>query len=288
MKKSLLFIFAFLGVMLISYFLISAIGEKKLRNLVEEETAAMFGKVGKTTLDIVTEREIKNLPEPVKRWLRFSGVIGKERVLSARIKQRGSFRMSKEKGWIPFEAEEYFTIEEPAFLWYAKMEMAPFFYVTGRDYYFEGKGNMLIKMASIVTIADAKGEKVDQGSALRFLNEIMWFPSAALSDYIYWEEIDNYSSKAIISFGDVTASAVFFFDERGALKNMQADRYSDVGEGKFSLEKWTTPISGYKKINNILLPYKGSAVWQYKNGDFEYIKLEVTDIEYNNPVLYER
>jgi len=286
MKKAFLYLFLFLVVMLISYFIAATLGENNLRNNFEEEVAKMYETVSDDPQPIVTEREIYYLPDPVKRWLRYSEVIGKEKVVSARLKQRGFFKMAADKEWIPFDAEEYYRVDKPAFLWWTKMKLAPFFYVTGRDKYYEGKGNMLIKIASIVTVADATGDEINQGTLLRFLNEIMWFPSAALSDYIYWEEIDKNSARATMSYGDVSASAVFFFDDKGAFVNMTADRYSDMGGGKFSMEKWSTPVGAYDRISNILIPSKGSAIWHYKSGDFEYIKLEVTDIEYNNPSLY--
>ena len=287
MRKTIFFILIFLAVMIISYFIATTISENNLNNKVAEETNEMFNKVKDVRPQTVTEAEIKNLPEPVRRWLRYSGVIGKEKVVSVRLKQKGFFRMKADKDWMPFDAEEYYTVNEPAFIWRVKMKMAPFFYVTGRDRYYDGKGNMLIKLASIVTVADGKGYQIDQGTLLRFLNEMMWFPSAALSYYINWEGIDKNSARATMTWGDVTASAIFVFDNKGALVTMTADRYCDVGDGKFKLEKWATPIEAYKKINNILIPYKGAAMWKFKSGDFEYIKLEVTDIEYNNPSLYE-
>jgi hypothetical protein len=287
MKKTILFVLIFLGVMIISYFIATTVGEKALRNKVAEETTEMFEKVKDVHPQIVTEADIKSLPEPVRRWLRYSEVIGKEKVVSVRLKQKGFFRMKKDKDWMPFEAEEYYTVNEPAFIWQAKMKMAPFFYATGRDRYYEGRGNMIIKLASIVTVADGKGDEIDQGTLLRFLNEMMWFPSAALSYYINWEGIDKNSARATMSCGDITASAIFVFDEKGALVTMTADRYCDIGDGKFRMEKWATPIEAYGRVNKILLPYKGTGMWQFKNGDFEYIKLEVTDIEYNNPLLYE-
>lgn len=277
----------FLAVMLVSFFIAETISENNLRKKVAEETNEMFNKVKDVRPQIVTEADVKSLPEPVRRWLRYSEVIGKEKVVSVRLKQKGFFRMKEDKDWMPFDAEEYYTVNEPAFIWHVKMKMAPFFYVTGRDRYFEGKGNMLIKLASIVTVADAKVNKIDQGTLLRFLNEMMWFPSAALSYYINWETVDKNSSRAIMTWGDVTASAIFVFNDKGALVTMTADRYCDVGDGKFKLEKWATPIEAYKRINNILIPYKGMAMWKFKSGDFEYIKLEVTDIEYNKPSLYE-
>lgn len=286
MKKATVYLIVFLGVMIISYFIATTIGENILRNNFEEEVSKMYKKVGDGSLPVVVEKDIYYLPDPVKRWLRYSEVIGKERVVSVRLKQKGFFKMRIDKDWIPFEAEEYYRVDEPSFLWWAKMKFAPFLYVTGRDKYYEGKGNMLIKIASLVTAADGKGDEINQGTLLRFLNEIMWFPSAALSNYITWEEVDKNSARATMSYGDVTASAIFFFDEKGAFINMTADRYSDIGDSKFSMEKWSTPVAEYGRINNILIPYKGSAIWHYKNGDFEYIRLEVTDIEYNNPSLY--
>jgi hypothetical protein len=287
MKKTILFILIFIGVMIISYFIVTDLSENNLRKQVAKEANEMFDKAKDVRPQILTESDIRSLPEPVKRWLRYSEVIGKEKVVTVRLKQKGFFRMKADKDWMPFDAEEYYTVNEPAFVWHVKMQMAPFFYVTGKDRYFDGKGNMLIKLASIVTVADGKGSKIDQGSLLRFLNEMMWFPSAALSYYINWEVVDKNSARATMTCGDITASAVFEFDGKGAVVNMTADRYCDNGDGKFSLEKWATPIEGYKRINNILIPYKGSGVWKLKSGDFEYIKLEVTDIEYNNPFLYE-
>jgi hypothetical protein len=287
MRKTILFILLFLGVMILSYFIVTTISENALRKQVSGEISEMFNNVKDVHKGIVTEADIKNLPEPVKRWLRYSEVIGKEKVVSIRLKQNGFFRMKIDGAWMPFEAEEYFTVDEPAFIWQAKMKMAPFFYATGRDRYYNGKGNMLFKLASIVTVADGKGYAIDQGTLLRFLNEIMWFPSAALSYYINWEAVDKNSAKATMTWGDVTSSATYLFDEKGALVTMTADRYRDVGEGKFKMDKWATPIDSYKRINKILIPYKGSGVWKLKSGDFEYIKLEITDIEYNTTSIYE-
>ena len=35
---------------------------------------------------------------------------------------------------------------------------------------------MLVKAVSAFTVADAKGEELDQGEMMRYLNEMMWFP----------------------------------------------------------------------------------------------------------------
>jgi hypothetical protein len=144
---------------------------------------------------------------------------------------------------------------------------------------------MLIKIPPFATIADVRGEQINQGALLRYLNEIMWFPSAYLSDYIEWESIDSTSAKATITYGGVTASAILYFDAEGKMTNFEAQRYYIEGD-KSSLETWTTPIKEYRDINGMRLPVKGEGVWKLDSGDFPYIKVEITDIEYDNPSLY--
>ena len=55
--------------------------------------------------------------------------------------------------------------------------------------------------------ADATGPKVDQGALLRYLNETMWFPAAALSPYITWQDKNANSATATMSYESVTAAA---------------------------------------------------------------------------------
>jgi hypothetical protein len=144
---------------------------------------------------------------------------------------------------------------------------------------------MLIKLLFLITLADTRGHELDQGTLVRYLNEIMWFPTAALSDYIEWEAIDSGSAKATMSHQGISASAVFHFDEVGRLTNMVAQRYRTV-DGGFALETWSTPLSDYGELNGVRLPTQGEGVWHLSSGDFSYVRIELVDIEYNNPSAY--
>jgi hypothetical protein len=276
-----------LGILAVSISLIAAavaIGHIIFKQRVQHEVTEMFEKSQETKPEIVTEADLEGLPQPIQRWLNYSQVIGRERVITARLKQAGFFRLKEDQDWMPFEAEEYYTTAAPAFIWYATMKPAPFLSITGRDMYCQGQGNMYIKLLSLITVADARGYEIDQGTLLRYLNEIMWFPTAALSDYIAWESIDANAAKATVSYQGVTASAVFYFNEKGQLTTMVAERYQE-SDGQFALETWSTPISEYGELNGLRIPTKGKGVWNLSSGDFSYIRLEVTDIEYNNPSM---
>jgi hypothetical protein len=262
-----------------------AIGNITFRGRVKREVTEMFERTKVTKSEVVTHADIERLPEPVQRWLRYSGVIGKKRVATVRLKQKGFFRQQEDGDWMPFEAEEYYTTESPAFIWYATIKAPPFLRITGRDRYYEGKGDILIKLLSLITVADARGDELDQGTLVRYLNEIMWFPTAALSHYIQWEAIHSGSAKATMSYQGVTASAVFHFDEGGRLTNMVAERYRTVAGG-FVLNTWSTPMSDHGEFDGVRMPTQGEGVWNLSSGDFSYVRVEVVDIEYNNPSMY--
>jgi len=286
MPKVLKIILIILILIVILIVISSFIGRMMFDRQVKQEVIQMFEMCEDSKSDVVTEADIADLPDPVQKWLRHSQIIGNEKVFAVRLKQEGVFRTKPGGNWMPFAATEYYTVAPPAFIWYTTMKAAPLFSITGRDMYADGKGNMLIKVLSLFTVADAIGPAMDQGTLIRFLNEIMWFPSAALSDYIQWKSIDANSAEATMSYRGVTASAVFYFSESGELTNMMADRYMDTG-GKFLLEKWATPIAEYGEFHGIRIPQKGEGVWQLEPGDFSYVRITVTEIDYNNPNIYE-
>ncbi len=244
------------------------------------ETAAMFADAISPQSRIVNPEMVANLPPPVARWLTAAGVVGKEKIYTVRLKQKGLMRQSAEKGWMKTQAVQYFSTEKPGFIWIARVDMMPLLTLAGRDKYADGKGNMLIKALGLLPVVDAAGPEIDQGTMLRYLGEMIWFPSAALEPYITWEAIDSVSAKATMSYGGVTASGVFTFDEEGRMLSFSAQRYMGGGEGS-TLENWFIPASEWKEFDGIRVPSKGDVIWKLKDGDFTYYKWEIEAIEYN-------
>ncbi len=222
MIKIVLIIIGVIIFLIVSSIIISnIIFNKRVKNEVE----ALFKKSKETKPEVITEEDIKDLPESVQKWLKNSQIIGKEKIFTVRLKQKGLIRTKEGQPWMPAEAEQYFTIDEPGFIWKTKVKMAPLLYFAGRDMYYEGKGNMLIKLLSLITVVNARGKEIDQSTLLRYLGETVWFPIAALSNYIKWEGIDSSSARATMSYGGITASAVFRFNEKGDVINFVCKRY---------------------------------------------------------------
>jgi hypothetical protein len=137
-----------------------------------------------------------------------------------------------------------------------------------------------MRLLGIVAVARDRGPEMDRGALLRYLNEIMWFPAAAISPAIAWEPIDGASARATITFGGVSAPAEFVFDAEGRLVNMVAERY-DREAGR--VLPWSTPIADYGEFEGLRLPVAGEAVYARGEGDMPYIRLRVTEIEYDRP-----
>jgi hypothetical protein len=233
----------------------------------------------------VTEADLEPLPEPVQNWLRWAGVVGTSCPETVHLTQQGRFRLGPEKPWMPFTAEEQYTTNPPGFIWPAVFQIAPFLTIEGRDAYIAGHGSIDMRLLGLIPVAQQRGPEMDQGALLRFLNEIVWFPAAALATYITWDAIDATSARATIGHGGVTASADFFFDDQGRPLDMRATRYRSTRQG-YELSTWSTPFSTYGEFAGIRVPIAGEGVWKLASGDFTYVDLHVESIAYDPPPRY--
>jgi hypothetical protein len=235
-----------------------------------------------STRSFITEADLEGLPEPVQRNVRFTRVIGKRRINTVRLKQEGVLKLKPGQKWLPVYARQYFTTNPPGFLWQANMKMNPLLRVSGKDMYSQGKGNMKMKLWSFIKFSDVKGPKLDQGTMLRYLSEIIWFPTAYLSDYLKWEIVDTDTAKVTMKYGGITASAQLHYDNGGRLTRFVADRYMG-GKDDATLEKWSVEPREYEEIHGLMIPLKGEVTWNLASGDFTWIKLKITEINYNVP-----
>lgn len=233
-----------------------------------------------TTPEAVNDKSAQALPEIVTKWLNRSNVKATSRTAIIHLKQKGMMRTKPEEKWMPFDAEQYFTTEPPAFVWTAKIHASGLFNIAARDRYKNGKGNMIIKPFYIYPLADSKGKETDQGTLLRYLAELSWFPQAAQKEYIQWHQIDNYRAKATMHYGDITASGIFTFNDDGDFTGFEAKRYGYFN-GKYALETWSVAVKGYSVFNGIRIGNQSEVTWKLSGGDFTWLKVEVTDITYN-------
>lgn len=228
---------------------------------------------------IIAASDLAGLPDPVKRFMDYSQVVGTPYIQKARIKQTGFFKMASDKAWAPFTAEQEYDIQSASFVWKVDLKMAPFIHIKGSDRLENGVGNMRINVLGFIPVVNASGPEMDQGAMTRYLSETIWFPQSFLDSHITWEAIDSLSAKATLSIDDKTVDGIFHFDELGRFTEFTCHRYYIKGDEKLLLP-WSTPVYGYTKQGGLQLATKGKAVWDHPSGEFTYIDLEITEVEY--------
>jgi len=93
---------------------------------VKNEIAEMLAQNSTDKKEILTEEKINNLPPIIQKWLRNSGAVGKEMIHTVRLKQKGQMKMKPEQEkWYEANAVQYFTADNPAFIWKVKVDMMP-------------------------------------------------------------------------------------------------------------------------------------------------------------------
>ena len=136
---------------------------------------------------------------------------------------------------------------------------------------------MLIKAASLITAADAKSTEIDQGEMVRYLSEMMWFPSAFLEDNVSFEAVDARSARVTLTDRGRTATGTLFLDADGRLIEFVAQRYASS-----NLETWSVPITAYGEFEELKLPVCCKAVWKLADGDQEYIDVTITELHHED------
>ncbi len=144
----------------------------------------------------------------------------------------------------------------------------------------DGHGRMHVRLLGMFTVVDAEGPEIDQGAAMRWLNETIWFPQVWATDSISWQPIGETSAVASIESGEQRVEAEFRFDTDGRVIDFAADRYREV-DGEFVMTPWSTPIIEYGVFDGMELPSAGSAVWSLNGSGFEYIRINVIGIRHH-------
>jgi len=265
-------------ILIISIF---SFGFYSFQKTVHQETIQLLSNNKSLNDKIISENDIKDLPEPVKNWLLHSGIVGKKNISVGKVTQQAEMKMKPEQqNWMYATAIQYSTIDFPAFIWSVDMKMNSLFNFRGRDKFENGKGEMLIKINSLINVVDEHGEKLNEGTLQRFLGEMVWFPSLAISSYITWEQINETSAKATMEYNGTKGSGVFFFNSDGDFIKFSAMRFMG-NEPDSKKYEWVLLVDDYMVFEGIKVPSIMTATWKLEEYDWTWLKLEITDIKYN-------
>lgn len=232
--------------------------------------------------ELISEKDLEHLPEPVKKYIRFTGFVGKEKNFNVFIKANGQIRSNKNDGWIHFTSEQYNFLSSPlrAFYISAKKWGIP---ATGLHLYKNEIATMVIKIAGLFKVVDAKGSEMNRGETVTVFNDMCFMaPGCLISRDIQWETMNENQVKATFSNGKISVSALLTFDDDGKLVNfISYDRFETTDGKIYRNFPWETPVKQYSGFGSYYLPSKAEVIYKYPEGDFCYLVFNLENIKYN-------
>jgi hypothetical protein len=236
---------------------------------------------GRQSETVISEQDLGDLPEPMARYLRFSGLLGKKRISTARLLHSGKFKPGLDKPWMPIRGEYYLTTKKPSFSWYGKLTMAPGLHAAAFDSYFDGHGAMVVKALSTLTIVDLPSRELDLSAFGRCVTEMTMTPSFFLDrNFVVCSQTGTNQMQCEIKDGPFATKAKFVVGPEGSLEQVTVDRYYDRGNGQMTLEKFTGKASNSRSFGGLVLPSKFDGYWNLPEGDHHYVSFDVDSVEY--------
>ena len=243
-------------------------GHYRFYRLVERDKQLLFNHVGNTE-QMVNSNYFKSLPGLLVRYLKEVGVEGKCKDCHLTLKQMGSIRKDFKSKWMDFTAKQVMTSVPMGFIWAAKS-----FPVFVKDKSILGAGETLVSLLGLFDTSEGHSNKINESALGRCLAELPLYPVAFLNKNISWSIVDDHSVKATITIEGTTVEGVFYFDHSGLIQRFESYRYR--GE---NLERFTGEMTEYKTLAGLYVPTKLRAIWNLKEGDFDYFKCEIVDYQ---------
>jgi len=234
------------------------------------------------TETLLTSEAIARLPEPVQRYIIYSGAIGKPILTNFKITFEGQIRADEKSAWMPFTTEQYNFIDPPTRLFFMKATMKGL-PVSGYHSFKNGIAIMDIRLLSLVNVQYQAGKEMDIAETVTWFNDLCLFAPAGLIDKrIEWASIDSLSSKATFKNNNITITAILHFNTIGELVNFVSDdRYQILSESDRKVVRFSTPVKNYVEFNGRKFPSYGEAIWNLPEGDLIYGQFNTKEVVYN-------
>ncbi len=217
------------------------------------------------------------LPAPVARY--FALAVGQRTpVHTLRVSHGGTFRLSPTGKALPIRGMQLFTADPPGFMWLGQVGMAPGVWIDAQDMMVAGKGRMRVLLDCSITLADARGPELDQGSALRLLAEMPWYPTSLFdARSVTWAAIDAQHARATLRLGGTEVSGVFEFGGDGLPTRFVAKRFMD----KAGLQPWSGIYRDFRRVSGMWVPFEAEVSWQLEAGPYSYAHWLVDSLHYD-------
>jgi len=218
-------------------------------------------------------------PLPVKRYLE---KVLPEKDLDHRmavLRQSGKIKVRDK--YRSFNAEQYFSLERPGFIWIASVKLFKVFWINARDKYIDQKAQMLIKLLSAFRIEKRSAKELDISALIRYFMEIVWFPFLfADESKITWEAAGSDKAKGTIKDGSLSGTATFIFGKDHLVSSINTEDRFMAKKDRYIKAGYRAKLSEYKRLDGCLIPTKVCLYWVDGPRQEKTLEIEITHLRY--------
>ena len=232
---------------------------------------------------VLTDTDLATLPEPVQRYVRRSGAIGRPRVHDFRMTWTGRIRADASSEWMEFTADQVNTVDTPRrfFLMDATMKHLPVDVLHAFD---ENGATMRVKLLSTFPMVDAKGPELTRGETVTMFNDIcLYSPGSLTLPFVTFEPIDDHAARGHFTLGANTISAELRFNDADELVDfISDDRTALSPDGREYIPmRWTTPAHDYADVGPARVATRAEVRWNSGDGPWTYGEFALGSLAYN-------
>lgn len=236
------------------------------------------GKFLSKATSVFSAADLAGLPEPVQRYLKHCGYLGKEKKLYSEIGWKNvEMQLSPGGNWRKMECYQFNAVPEPVRVMHLKTKLGGLLPIEARDKYQDGRGSLQVRLLRVVKLREIKGKELDASELVTLLAEVLLLPAYVVQPYIRWTAISADRARAEITWNGVSAHGIFFFNEAGEFVRFETYfRGKAESSGGFTELPWSVRVSDYVERDGIRQPSRAVASWEEGGGWVEYFRGEIT------------
>jgi hypothetical protein len=227
--------------------------------------------------------EARGLPPPVERYFRRVLSDGQPMVLRAQFDQAADFYMTgRSPGWRPLTATQHFAVGPAAFVWDARIRLAPMTTVWVRDHYSGGTGSMRADFMGLWPVMRTSASpELNAGALQRYLAELIWLPTALLpSAGVAWSARDDRSAMASLTDSGTRVELEFRFNESDEIAEIFAAGRFREEQGAYLPTPWLVRCWDYQWREGMRIPIQAEVAWLLPEGPQPYWRGRLTSARY--------
>jgi hypothetical protein len=231
---------------------------------------------------VVTASDLEGVPQSLRHYLQAAGVVGRPRPRAYRLAFTGRIRGGPDEPWMPFEAEQFSSVDGPVRLFYmrARRSGIP---VAVLHRYVAGTATMAVRLAGLVPVADAQGLVMGRSETVTVFNDMcLLAPGTLLDPHITWREAGS-TLEGIFTAAGHTVSATLTFNDRAELTNFTShDRSRSSADGRsFTQLPFLTPVTRHVTFAGVVMAGAAEAQWRMPDGQlFTYAEFTLESAEF--------